>query len=619
MQLSEIVALVVQRLQLKRPVSFLIEIPPTCDYVPDCMSQIRNAIGSIPGLRSRSAFISADMARDDDRLVNSLIEEWSMNEDLKDREPSLGQNLGDDPLRRIKHFVRAAAELAKRPRIAFIRRFDKVFRSMSSELLATMRSLEQEGWLVTVNSSPLPYTELYRRRARAHRGFTSDYGQSHVRVTVDPLNIEQARLLWVGDKRLGLDDRLAQAYFSTAFGISGGLPTLYGTACDLALRTWEHKDDDIREYRNLLLLELVLSPTLDRLLAYDEPDASTKLLQAVANIHLGAATPIDEDLVASHYWRKFLLADHKAGDDVPKLRTEVIGRRALLMLRDRLPLPPTEAKSLYKVGNYQGCLKALGENAPAQRKLLLLAATMMNLVFGDSSRSLYLAPGIKWAEVRRLAATAIAECSEARSNEEFEVWAQIATAYQSNEKGLSDNEAANRMTRALILLGTRVLAVEQDRNAVTAAHTAIPVIEDVLRHYALLVLQVPDTGQAFANLSRNEIVLWWTPGGDFLVPAPTERLSGTEIAVLVAAMSKKKGARVFADRSQLNRLLSLLEGGRNRIGHRVIIPAAELGKELVAAARHILDLLLAHGGSPFCVKDLEKWLRPPSNFLDDEV
>jgi len=130
----------------------------------------------------------------------------------------------------------------------------------------------------------------------------------------------------------------------------------------------------------------------------------------------------------------------------------------------------------------------------------------------------------------------------------------------------------DRITRALVLLASRVLAVEQDRNAVTTAHTALPVIEDVLRHYARLILQVPETGQAFANLSRGEIVPWWTQAGDFLVPAPTERLSGTEIAVLVAAMSKEKGSPVFADRSQLNRLLSLLEGGRNRIGHIVRQP-----------------------------------------------
>jgi len=620
MQLSEIVTLISQRLSSKRAGSVLVEIPPTCDDVPDCLSRIRAAIELIPDVRSRSAFVSADTARDDGHLVNSLIEEWSMNDDRLCMDAgAYGSEADPDPLRRIKHFVRVAIKSAKRPRIAFIRRFDKVFKSMSSELLATMRSLEQEGWLVTVNSSPLPYAELYRRRAREDRGFTSDYGQSQARLTVDPLEPEEARRVWVEERKLGLDDRLAEAYFSTALSLSGGLRALFCTAGEMAATNWDGKSSDIRHFRKALLRDLVASPTLDRLLAYDEPDASTKLLEAVANMHLGTATSLEVDLVASHHWQRFLLDDEKGGNEKPRLRTEVIGRRALQMLRDRSSVRQMDPTSLYMANNYQGCLKVLGENGSEHHKLLHLAATMMNLVFGDSPESLYLEPSIKWAEVRQIADTAITECSDVRGREEFRGWDRIASAHQRGVGDGTDDEMAGNMEQALVLLGIRVLAVERDRSAITAAHAAIPVIEDVLRHYTRLILKFPDTGAAFASLRREEISSWWKQPGEFIVPGATERLSGTALAVFVAAMSEKNGLPVFGDPAELSRLAGLIDQGRNRVGHRVMTPSAGLGKELAAEALHILDLLLAHGKSQFSTADLRRWLRPPSSFIDAEL
>ena len=97
---------------------------------------------------------------------------------------------------RLGAFFSRNVSLTRGYRIVLIRRFDALFRRLSRELLAAMRSLEQQGLLFAVNCSPLSYEELYKRRARTELGFTSDYGQFHSRLSAGPLERGEAKTLW---------------------------------------------------------------------------------------------------------------------------------------------------------------------------------------------------------------------------------------------------------------------------------------------------------------------------------------------------------------------------------------------------------------------------------------
>lgn len=442
-QLSEILPIILRRLSGARPASILVEIPPSCDEVPDSISQLRLAIEAEPDLRSRCATITADAARDDIQFVGVLLDEWSQNNENLRPFAAIKDSAPASPLQRLKHFLDLAIRLTGQPRIALIRRFDRVFRSMSSELLATMRSVEQEGWLITINSSPLPYDELYRRRAREDRGFTSDYGQSHARLTVGPLSLEEARRKWIEDERLSIDERLDEAYFLTSFTVSGALPALFATAAQIAASRWDSRPHDIRIFRDQLLQQLPAT-MLDRLLTYDEADTNSRLIEAVAKMHLGTASTLDVQFVCAHRWQELLLA--KTAEGSVKLRSEMIGRRALRMLRERAPLPHADASALYFANNFDACLKVLGENGRHHHKLLYLAASMMNQVFADVPQSLYFGPSIKWREVAAEATAAADECTDATVRHEFEGWQRIAQCHGrlSSKEPATTRTAENR-------------------------------------------------------------------------------------------------------------------------------------------------------------------------------
>jgi hypothetical protein len=177
---------------------------------------------------------------------------------------------------------------------------------MSSELLAAMRELEHEGHLACVNASPLPYDELYRRRAREAPTFTSDYGQVHIRLCVGLHSRDSALKIWRECFGLAADDRINLAYFETAYKESGGLPRAFELAARL-IPDPTSLDPDIRLYRSELAK--VLPNAFSPLLRYDENDSS-KLVEAIVRMHLGIANTADYVLIKNHSWGSLLLYEH---------------------------------------------------------------------------------------------------------------------------------------------------------------------------------------------------------------------------------------------------------------------------------------------------------------------
>lgn len=167
----------------------------------------------------------------------------------------------------------------------------------------------------------------------------------------------------------------------------------------------------------------MLPATLDRLLNYDEADTNTKLIEAVTKIHLGTASALDIQFVCAHRWQELLLVK-TAGGSV-ELRSEIIGRRALQILRERSPSPHADAAALYSANNFQASLRALGESGRLHHKLLYLAANMMHEAFGDAPQSLYFGPTVKWREIGGKAVAAAKECTDPSVRQEFEAWMRI--------------------------------------------------------------------------------------------------------------------------------------------------------------------------------------------------
>src|SRR5712691_2541050 len=248
---EEIIQRVVRGLNRPNFPSFLLEVPPGCDY-PDIIVEIYQEFSRNRPERTLCTQITVDQFPNEQALIDALIRLWiDKNQELGERWKEELEFVEDSAVpQRLTSFANCAASFRLRL-VAFFKRFHRVFRSMSSELLAAMRDLEHGGYLACVNASPLPYDELYLRRAREDPTFTSDYGQVHVRLTVGLHNRDSALEIWRERVGLPADDRRSLAYFATAYEESGGLPAAFELAAK-AITDPASLDPDLRSYRSEL-------------------------------------------------------------------------------------------------------------------------------------------------------------------------------------------------------------------------------------------------------------------------------------------------------------------------------------------------------------------------------
>jgi hypothetical protein len=614
MNAQEVVQRVVSALRQRHLSGFLIEVPPGCEE-PDVIAEVRRRVLQEVELSAAHSYLPADTVANERDLVELLIGGWlKSSPPLGSRWQGIQRVIESlQPPQRLKAFFSECIEGGERRQIALIGRFDKVFVRMSSELLAVMLNLESLDLLMTVNASPLDYRELYRRRARQQPGFTSTYGTLHPRLTLGPLSRDEALRRWWEVHGLPWEDRISRAHFETAFTLSGGLPVAFAMAANLASSS-QPLDPDLRHYRAELISKL--PDAFERLLGYDEEDVRPRLVEAVARMHLGNAFPEDRRFVDAHRWRDLLL-DENGGE--PRLRTESLGRKALATLRHerRAEVSP---ENLYRQGEFRACCAALQELGAPQERLLFRAAQMLDDVFGDAPKNLYFGPDISWRRIELFAMAAAKACADEPSSQEFERWARIARIQSEAPSGRSDGQPeANSKDPEddVIRLGIRVLAVKRDRNPVTAAYSAIPLIEDVLRRYVLLVLKLPVNGSAFSQVERSRLESWWRDDSRFNLPEPSSLLNATQLAVLAAARSEERGHRLFDEPREVSRMLTILNEGRNVLSHYVTTPSAQKGRDLSDCAARLLDQLCKHLGSSLTLHEIETWVKPPYRFLEE--
>jgi len=601
---------------------FLIEIPPGCEQQPEFLQEIYQGYQRQLPQEALCAWITVDRFQDETGVIKELIYQWTrydreLKAAWKEELAYLGNNNYGS---RLMHFADCARKL-KRKLFAFFSHFDKVFRYMSGSLLSEMRDLEQNSRLLCcVNVSKLPYEELYRIRAKEQPGFTSDYGQTHVHVTLGLLQREEAMKIWIRETGLENNDRLERNYFETAFQESGGFSEALIKASGSIINP-NSLEKDIRKYKAHLYE--ILPIAFERLIRQIEECGETAVIKALAHMHLGSHESTDLRILQSHRWRDIFL---ETGSDPPILSCDALGRKAVdrcSSLKFMKLILPTE---LYKQGHYAACREILSSTQDSN-KILQLAADMMEEVYGDSPQNLYFRPGIQWRRIHELATTASRECIDNLARSEFEAWKEIAEVRISwpsesrndIEKHLDKLRGIGKQAaeQAAIHLGIRLLAVQQDKNTITASYTAIPLIEEMLRCYLVIVLDLPNRGSAFDEIHDESIVTWWFPNRTWEKPFREKPMNAADIATAVAIVSERRKQPLFNDASDLHRLLTVLETSRNALGHHVITPNYQILSHLTSHAKVILENMLRHVGSSLSLRAISDMVRPPTRFLDN--
>ena len=585
---------------------YLILVPPGFDRRPDVASRVETAARAVDKPDAEVVAISADSVDSDRDLVDLLVREWcAVDASTRERWVDLEPDVREVPApQRLKAFFQnALARVGLR--VLIIRRFDKAFRSMSGALLAVLRDLEHSGRLTAVNTSVLSYTELYARRARHEPSFVSDYGQSHTALMLGRLDDREARDEWVQSVDRSIGARLDRAYYLVALDVSGRVPSLFSKAA--AYVDGLKESADLREY--VRLLGKALAPDFRRLIRYDSDDDAgvPALAESIARMHWGIGTEADVRVVLGHRWGELLLGNTEGELSRPSRPSRALGACAVNML-GKLPRR-LSAEMLYERGEYEACVEQLVESRGGGRNALAIAAEMLNVAFAESAQSLYFSARVDWKRVEALAREGVVACEQGAGALEFAGWVRVAEAM--NGAG-DDNEVLLR--RDFVRIGLRVLAVRADGNAVTAAYSAIPLVEDAIRTYVVRIHRVSPKGLAFAELEDAEIEEWWDRGS-FTRPEEHVELSGASLVVLAAVLSSRVGTGLFEDAADAMRVVQRLGQERNHLGHSVDTPDKSVGVALADCAERFLDAVGTGAGVDLSVRQLADWVRAPEAFL----
>ncbi len=338
-----------------------------------------------------------------------------------------------------------------------------------------------------------------------------------------------------------------------------------------------------------------------------------------------ALTPGTWRGVRSHRWSDLLV---EGEERELRLVCEPLANMALRIERQRgresQDIGLSLAAQHYRQGHYSACIEGLREATAPPLGRLRAAATMMKEVFGDNPQSPYFRADIRWKTVRELARDA-AQDEEPDSAGEFRGWEKIAHVHaglpRSDRRAMSDyletleNNLVPGAEKAVILLGIRLLGVERDPSPVTAAHMAIPLVEDILRHYVRLVLQLSVSGEAYSRVSDRDLSTWWPRPDNFQRPSGKEPLSVPELALLAAVVSSRRGKPLFDDPRDLQRLVTTVDQVRNLVGHHVTNPEEKARSSLSRLSRELILKMCSHSQCDMTLECLAELVRPPRRFL----
>jgi len=564
---------IVEGLSPPRLTSLLIEVPPGCSR-PKFRQLLEHRIQKIKPPKTLFSTLSVDTVRDDEGLYRQLVNDWCRDSaEAKDAWAAESHLTADlPPNKKLEFFSSCLGEGYRL--IALINRFDKIFYKMSGEILASMRDLEMSNNLACINTSTLPYEALFKLRAKIDKDFSSDYGNSHPRISLTLIKNDEALDFW-RENGLNVDSELKHAYFDIALEMSGRLPEAFLKAANL-ISDPDRMTPDLRWYRKELLEQMPSCFT--RMIRYLSNNEELDVVRAIAALHTGLANDKQVTALRHNNWANILLSLDSA---TARLSCEASGRAALTFLRENSGGTDDEItpEELYKRKQYGACFRVCDQHSQYENTILKRCAYLGERLFTDSPQSLYF-DDVSWKKISILAREIIKMCAEQKDKSHFEGLVLIAEAHK--KRGNLDQPSIDRhlesvttkggraIDEAVIHLGIRILAVSSDPATTCASQAGIPLPEELMRLYVTLVLGKKTDGTAFADITDEELSDWWRSSEEYSRPKPNTRLAATQLAILVAIGSKNRGLSMFESKEDFQRFLSKLDALRNRGAHYVV-------------------------------------------------
>jgi len=599
---SEIVGIAVDKLTGRAARSILVEAPPGCNE-PAIDAEIHRAVERRLGGSGRScavAWVIVDHFETEAELAGFLAAEWVRGNELLQKEwASIKADTGPVATKLVRFAGRATCHGIRL--VATFSRFETVYRAMSPTFLAGLRDAELTYDVAWAIVSPLPYLELYSRRARDQQGFTSEFGQGHPRLTLGRLNRAEATAVW-SDRGLPPIDAASnsRAYFEIAMRLSGGLPAAFRAAADRVPERLPKQPNTIA-YVAQLLREL--PEFFKRILRYDQWSSSNHVVAAILKLADGDAEHEQIRTIRSHRWSHLLLDEVPTG--AARLACQPVQLGASLLAAEDEPATQKDVAHRYRGESYESCRVSLPNADNALPQVLRSAIELAAVLFPHGPRSLYFSQ-VDWDAVAGHAARARESTTNEDARQEFNRWERLAQAH------LQCGEHHRQ-----IVLGVRIAATAVEPDPVVAVHTAIPLIEETLRCYLEEVLQRAATGEAFEGLGSEDFGQYWSTPEEFRRPAPDEMLNVHALGLVCAVRSQREGRPLMETGEELRRLLQLQGQLRNPAAHTLVTPSESDRERLIAAITPLYDMLCEQSDAPFRLRDLKKWLRPPSAFLSE--
>ena len=614
--ISDVIGRIIAGLSPPNFTSLLIEEPPGCAH-PGFIRLLEEKYVEVKGDHVLLSKLSVDAVSSEDQLCKMLIDDWcSHSDDVLDSWAAVPEAVADyAPALRLLTFASCLDE--RHTLVAIFHRFDKIFDKMSGEILAVMRDLENDFRLACVNTSPLPYRILYSQRARREKGFTSEYGTTHPRISLNLISDEDAIEIW---RRNGLDinSPLEKAYFDIGLEMSGRLPEAFVKATQL-ISGPDMLIDNVQWYRKELIEQI--PGCFARLMKYlwtnNEPD----VIQSITALHTGLVDKKQVSMLRQHRWASIILS---LSNGSLKLSCESIGRAAVTFLRENVGEKRTtySPEELYRRREYSACVRVCNQYPQYEHTFLKKCARLGELLFTDSPQSLYF-DQVSWKRVARSAKELAEFCKHEDDREYFEGWILIADAHlnrpTNNQKSIEEYlekavlRGASAIDEATVYLGIRILAVISDPSTTSAAHVSIPLAEELMRFYVALVLKKKTNGSAFSDLADNQFSDWWRPSEKFNRPSDKARLTTSQLAMLVAIGSKARGLGVFDSAEDFQRFLTKLDVRRNLPGHYVVSGNKEKHDRWMSQIRQIYNRLIADSRLAWSLDEISKMTSLPTD------
>ncbi|MCP4523803.1 MAG: hypothetical protein GY828_06330 [Candidatus Gracilibacteria bacterium] len=611
-------------------ISLLLVQPSGCE-IDELIKKIKKDLKVLKTDNQLLAIVNSQTIKTEDELVDLLIKNFkkgnkNVGELYLEYLDELIEDYGEESKAPAKDRLKAFCEFLYDEDYTFllvIQKFQKLFydMNMSSEFLATLRGLEQDSIVSTLNISSLPYDKLFEIRAQKETSFTSDYGNIHISISIYNYNHEQSEELWMHriSSELGDTDSTYNYHFQICYLLTGGYPIALESAISIFVSNKKFTDPLLYEKELLQKLPGLYKRlfTLD-----DKSKLDLKLAKSLSKCFLGNDTAEDLKVIIRHPFVSVLNVLNEE-NKIKICRCLGICATNIIMNEKEGFNDPLE---LYHNKYYYGVIEASSIYVDVVEEKLLLLSEIMYSIFGKSPTT-YSFSEANWGQVENKIKLALSKFNNDKTNQELNTWLKIVNAYNDwkNVELKQDNielhihdltKKYDGVDLAILYLGTRILLIKNSPT-LFSVHLAIPVIEDLLRYYVNIILNKPANGSAFIGVNNESFQKWWHRKTKFEIPAPEQkRLSSIELIILTAALSEIHGSNVFSSSNEIAKIVSIIDSIRNTHGHYVCAGTKGTYKkfDFLEPIISLFNLLVKNSNCQYDLDFIEKLISRPIHY-----